>query len=143
MGDRHEGERFKPETMTREHSDPYVVLGVARQASASEIARAYRRAARATHPDSGAAAPGSSEGFQEVSDAYQTLRDPRRRAAYDQAHPPVHAVGVEAPPLSRPAPFVRVGPVDVVPPGRAAGLRPAGGDMLLARLVRAWLRSTW
>lgn len=73
----------------REHRDPYVVLGVARQASATEIARAFRQAARETHPDSSAAGSGSADRFRAVSDAYETLRDPQRRAAYDRAHPVV------------------------------------------------------
>jgi curved DNA-binding protein CbpA len=71
---------------SREHLDPYVVLGVRRQASPDEIAHAYRRAARATHPDSGGSATGS-EPFQAVNDAYDVLRDPRRRAGYDRLHP--------------------------------------------------------
>ena len=66
-----------------ERWDPYIVLGVPRQASADEIARAYRRAARASHPDTGAA--GSADQFRVVSDAYDQLRDPRRRAAYDRS----------------------------------------------------------
>jgi curved DNA-binding protein CbpA len=70
---------------TRKRRDPYIVLGVARQASGEEIVRAYRRAARASHPDSGGA--GSAERFQAVSDAYDVLRDPRRRAVYDRSHP--------------------------------------------------------
>jgi curved DNA-binding protein CbpA len=69
----------------RERRDPYVVLGVARQASGEEIARAYRRAARASHPDGGGA--GSAERFQAVSDAYEVLSDPLRRAVYDRSHP--------------------------------------------------------
>ena len=69
---------------SRERRDPYIVLGVPRQASGEEIARAYRRAARASHPDSGGA--GSAERFQAVSDAYDVLRDPRRRAVYDRSH---------------------------------------------------------
>jgi DnaJ-class molecular chaperone len=69
---------------SREPRDPYVVLGVTRLASGEEIARAYRRAARASHPDSGA---GSAAWFQEVSDAYQALRDPRRRGVWDRSHP--------------------------------------------------------
>jgi curved DNA-binding protein CbpA len=70
---------------SRERRDPYVVLGVARQASGEEIARAYRRAARASHPDS--AGVGSAERFRAVSDAYDLLRDSRRRASYDRSHP--------------------------------------------------------
>jgi curved DNA-binding protein CbpA len=71
---------------SREHLDPYVVLGVCRQASPKEIARAYRRAARATHPDRAVSGTGA-EGFNAVSDAYDLLRDPGRRARYDQSHP--------------------------------------------------------
>jgi curved DNA-binding protein CbpA len=71
---------------SREYLDPYVVLGVRRQASPEEIARAYRRAARATHPDRGGSGTGS-EPFQTVSDAYEMLRDPGRRAGYDRSHP--------------------------------------------------------
>jgi DnaJ-class molecular chaperone len=66
--------------------DPYIVLGVARHASADEIARAYRRAARTSHPDG--QGDGSAERFQAVSNAYEVLRDPRRRAMYDRSHPP-------------------------------------------------------
>jgi DnaJ-class molecular chaperone len=78
--------------ISREHRDPYVVLGVRRQASGEEIARAYRRAARVSHPDSGTAGTGSGERFQAVSDAYEVLRDPRRRAVYDRSQPPARSL---------------------------------------------------
>jgi curved DNA-binding protein CbpA len=71
---------------SREDLDPYGVLGVRRQASPDEIARAYKRAARLTHPDGGGSGAGS-ERFQSVSDAYEVLRDPGRRAGYDRQHP--------------------------------------------------------
>ena len=71
---------------SREDLDPYVVLGVRRQASPDEIGRAFRRAARLTHPDRGGSGA-DSERFQAVSDAYAVLRDPGRRAGYDQRHP--------------------------------------------------------
>lgn len=67
--------------MAREQPDPYDVLGVSRQASESEVARAYRRAARATHPDAGCA---DTERFREVHHAYETLRNARRRAEHDR-----------------------------------------------------------
>jgi curved DNA-binding protein CbpA len=70
---------------SREDLDPYVVLGVPRQASPEEIARAYRRAARLTHPDGGGSGAGS-ERFRLVNDAYEVLRDPGRRAGYDRLH---------------------------------------------------------
>jgi hypothetical protein len=62
-------------------ADPYEVLGVRRTASATEIRAAYRAAARRLHPDAG----GSAEGMQQLNVAWQVLRDPARRAAYDQA----------------------------------------------------------
>ena len=71
---------------SRRDLDPYVVLGVRRQASPDEIARAYKRAARLTHPDGGGSGAGS-ERFRMVSDAYEVLRDPGRRAGYDREHP--------------------------------------------------------
>jgi curved DNA-binding protein CbpA len=74
---------------THDRFDPYTVLGVHREASDGEIASAYRRAARLSHPDSGEG--GSSESFRTVSDAYAVLRDPVRRAVYDGAHPVVPA----------------------------------------------------
>ena len=69
---------------SREQRDPYIVLGVSRRASGEELARAYRRAVRLSHPDSGGG--GSAERFRAVSDAYDVLRDPKRRAAYDRSH---------------------------------------------------------
>ena len=74
--------------------DPYSVLGVTRRASREQIARAYRRAVRESHPDTGRG--GSAKRFQAVTDAYELLRDPRRRAVYDRSHP-LPAVEPEAP----------------------------------------------
>jgi curved DNA-binding protein CbpA len=71
---------------SRDDLDPYVVLRLQRQATAEEIARAYRRAARATHPDGGDQGAGSEQ-FRAVREAYDVLRDPGRRADYDRLHP--------------------------------------------------------
>ena len=65
--------------------DLYQLLGVPRGASREEIALAWRRRARAEHPDSrprDAAAPGR---FRALAEAWQVLGDPARRAAYDRA----------------------------------------------------------
>ncbi|MBV8994703.1 MAG: J domain-containing protein [Pseudonocardiales bacterium] len=73
--------------------DPYATLGVSPDASHSEITTAYRRAVRACHPD---AAHPDRERLAAVIAAYQLLRDPDRRAAYDQRHQPtqpMHQVG--------------------------------------------------
>ena len=78
--------------MTRPDRDPYDVLGVSRQASAREISRAYRRAARATHPDSQPDDPSAAERFRDLTAAYEILGDPERRAAYDRANRTVRIV---------------------------------------------------
>lgn len=63
--------------------DYYEVLGVARDASADDIKRAYRKLARKYHPDV-SKEPEAEARFKEVGEAYETLKDPEKRAAYDQ-----------------------------------------------------------
>ena len=58
----------------------YQVLGVIETASAKEIRGAYRKAARVRHPDAG----GSQSAMQELNVAWTALRDPARRAVYDE-----------------------------------------------------------
>ncbi|MYU30781.1 DnaJ domain-containing protein [Streptomyces sp. SID7810] len=68
-----------------EEPDPYAVLGVARSATVGAITSAFRRAARDLRPDIQVDAVTAAR-FGEVRAAYETLRDPVRRAAYDRAH---------------------------------------------------------
>ncbi len=64
--------------------DLYEVLGVARDASADDIKKAYRKLARKYHPDANPDDPKAEEMFKEVSAAHDTLSDPEKRKAYDQ-----------------------------------------------------------
>lgn len=59
--------------------DAYTVLGVSRTATEKEILRAYRRAAKRTHPDAG----GSDAAFRRVQAAFELLSDPLRRRDLD------------------------------------------------------------
>jgi curved DNA-binding protein len=64
------------------YKDYYKVLGVERGAGEEEIKKAYRKLARKYHPDVSKEA-NAKEKFQDVSEAYETLRDKDKRAAYD------------------------------------------------------------
>jgi molecular chaperone DnaJ len=64
--------------------DYYAVLGVAKNASASEIKKAYRKLAQQHHPDANAGNADAEERFKEISAAYDVLGDDERRASYDR-----------------------------------------------------------
>ncbi|WP_457320403.1 DnaJ C-terminal domain-containing protein [Stenotrophomonas sp. P5_B8] len=66
-----------------EFKDYYATLGVEPSAGDAEIKTAYRRLARKYHPDVSKEA-GAEDKFKAVNEAYEALRDPQKRAAYDQ-----------------------------------------------------------
>jgi molecular chaperone DnaJ len=64
--------------------DPYEVLGVSRDATAAEIKKTFRQLAQAHHPDKHKGEKGAEEKFKEINAAYEVLKDPHKRARYDQ-----------------------------------------------------------
>jgi len=120
----------------RGHRDPYRVLGVDAGASRQDIARAYRRAVQRVHPDAQPTDPRAAARFQQLTDAYDLLTDPARRAAYDRTHHPAAEPGGQpsAPTypgavprwpgspglLSPPGQLIVPGPVHIEPPAAPA-----------------------
>ena len=63
--------------------DYYSVLGISKNASDSEIRKAYKAKSMQHHPDRG----GDEEKFKEINEAYSALKDPNKKAAYDNPQP--------------------------------------------------------
>ena len=64
--------------------DYYNVLGLSRGASAPEIKKAFRKKAKELHPDQNSDNPNAEAGFKEVNEAYDVLKDPRKKEMYDR-----------------------------------------------------------
>lgn len=75
--------------------DPYELLKVPRDASAEDIKRAYRKLAKALHPDINPGNEAVERQFKEVSQAYSILRDPEKRKRFDRGE--IDASGQETP----------------------------------------------
>lgn len=70
--------------MAQEKKDYYEVLGVEKGASEEELKKAYRRLAKQYHPDLHPNDKEAEEKFKEINEAYDVLKDPDKRARYDQ-----------------------------------------------------------
>jgi curved DNA-binding protein CbpA len=157
----------------RGERDPYQALGLGADASTADISRAYRRLARALHPDSQPGDAAAADQFRAVSDAYELLSDPARRTDWDRRHPrpacsPQRPPGRSAPaqwpagpqvwplppaaadspqPPSGPRPVLWAGPVHVEPAPGAAGTagqaRPQPGYGDLAWILERLLAGPW
>jgi len=66
-----------------EYKDYYKILGVARDATQDQIKQAYRKVARKYHPDVSKEANAEAK-FKDIGEAYEVLKDPEKRAAYDK-----------------------------------------------------------
>jgi curved DNA-binding protein CbpA len=147
--------------------DLYRILGVSRAAPRQEIVRAYHRAAHAAHPDRQPGDPDAGTRFRVLTEAYDVLSDPARRARYDNAQsrpgqrtrypvsrstatdsrqsdsqPPKQkeSLPVRPPPLGS-APLW-AGPVYVEPPSEPIAIRPQDEAVMpaeLAFLLRRYL----
>lgn len=75
--------------MAQEKKDYYEVLGVEKGASEEELKKAYRRLAKQYHPDLHPNDKEAEEKFKEINEAYDVLKDPDKRARYDNSVFPV------------------------------------------------------
>jgi hypothetical protein len=74
--------------------DPYAVLGVSREATPLQVARAHRRLAKRHHPDLHEGATDAADAMRRINEAWWVLSNPTRRADYDRAHPSTSAMAV-------------------------------------------------
>ncbi len=81
--------------MSNMSTDPYEILGLSKTASQDEIKKAYRKLAKALHPDLHPDDPGKQAEFQAVSAAHDLLRDPEKRRRFDAGE--IDASGQERP----------------------------------------------
>jgi DnaJ-class molecular chaperone len=77
-------------------ANPYETLGVAANATEDEIRKAYRKAAKETHPDLNPGKPAAEKRFKEINAAHDIIGDPEKRKRYDAGE--IDETGAERPP---------------------------------------------
>ncbi len=90
--------------------DYYLILGVSRDANQEEIKSAYRRAVKDHHPD--VSKSPDKEKFIEIQEAYDVLKDPEKKRAYDESLK--KAEGKFSPAYTRDPTSIRTGPFDLI-----------------------------
>ena len=80
--------------MSVEYKDYYKILGVGREASKDEIAKAFKKLARKYHPDLNPGNKESEEKFKEINEAYEVLKDEQKRKMYDQLAPAARSAAI-------------------------------------------------
>lgn len=114
--------RARPNENVKRMADPYKALGVARDASQDEIRKAYRKAAKETHPDLNPGKPEAEQRFKEVNAAYDIIGDAEKRRRYDAGE--IDETGAERQPERR---FYREY-AEADPNMRYSRRGPGGGD---------------
>ncbi len=120
--------------------DFYEVLGVDRNADAAAIKSAYRRLAKEHHPDRNAGDAAAERKFKDVNQAYEVLKDPERRGAYDRMGHAAFEEGLQAGPQGAGG-FAGFGDIfdsvfrDFMGGGRQSGRPASGADLQYALAV--------